>query len=295
MSFENFSNAENDVFLSLFGRNSDSEEEASDGEDSKPLVDNEAASTEGPVATESVYRCESALDDGSIAPEIVLIERKHLGIAHQLWPAAGFLCDFFVKNESLLQSTALAKTITARADSQSSTECALKLCILELGAGIGLCGMFIAAMMNKKIATSVILTDLPEAIEGLNNNVERNNLSGSVQSRVLSWGVSTDVEAVMAEFGGHIPLVIAADCVYWECLYEPLFCTLKDLIGLGCKVIISHVRRWKKDGKFFAMCKKADYTVSVLVEEVKSVPHEHTGIPTRQVTRIYCIEKGSKL
>lgn len=292
MSFEDFSNDEKDVFLSLFGRNSDSEDDECDA--NKELSNDVTADIDEPaVATESTYRCETNLADGTTPPEIVLLERKHLGIAHQLWPAAGFLCDFFVKNEEILISAATAETpqLASCDHSSNSSTADPQLCILELGAGIGLCGMFIAAMMNKRFRTSVALTDLPEAIEGLNLNVERNNLSSTVQSKVLSWGVSADVEAVMSQFGGRIPLVIAADCVYWECLYEPLFITLKDLIARGCKVIISHVRRWKKDGKFFAMCKKAGYAVTVLVEEVKTVPAEHTGIPTRQVTRIYCIEK----
>ena len=93
----------------------------------------------------------------------------------------------------------------------------------------------------------------------------------------------------MDEFQGKIPLVIAADCVYWECLYEPLFITMRALITRGCRIIISHVRRWKKDGKFFAMCRKAGFSVTTLVEDVVMVPAEHTGVPTRQVTRIYCI------
>lgn len=291
MSFESFSNNEKDVFLSLFGRNSDSEDDEDDEIEAATKNETVGEIEEPAQATESTYKCVINLSDGIIPPKIVLIERKHLGIAHQLWPAAGFLCDFFVKNEDILQSAISGVNSGTNKFEKCAPDINHKLCVLELGAGIGLCGMFIAAMMNRKAETSVVLTDLPEALDGLNQNVERNNLTESVQSKVLSWGVCADVEAVMAEFGGRVPLVIAADCVYWECLYEPLFCTLKDLIGRGCKVIISHVRRWKKDGKFFAMCKKAGFLVTVLVEEVKSVPAEHTGIPTRQVTRIYCIEK----
>jgi hypothetical protein len=130
-------------------------------------------------------------------------------------------------------------------------------------------------------------------MDGLNENIARNQLEDKVKARVLSWGVKSELDAVLAEFNGLTPLVIAADCVYWECLYEPLFSTIKDLIAAGCKIIISHVRRWKKDGKFFAMCRKAGFSVTTVVEEVATVPAEHTGVPTRQVTRIYCIQAGT--
>ena len=53
-------------------------------------------------------------------------------------------------------------------------------------------------------------------------------------------------------------------------------------------VIVAHVRRWKKDGKFFAMCKKT-MNVDVLEETVDSVINEATSEVSRRVTRIYKI------
>lgn len=292
MGFECFSNKEEDVFLGLFGAGSDSEDEVdrcvNQGESEV------AGSVEEPFDpnsyTEAVYRIpESAACDSADANiEIVLIERKHLGIAHQLWPAAGFLCEFFLKHKSWLQTEC---SMVPSDDIAESTKPTLN--VLELGAGIGLCGMYLGALMQDTCTTKVLLTDLPGAIDGLNENINRNSLESSVHARVLSWGDAKEFDAVMGEFTGPAPLVIAADCVYWECLYEPLFQTIKSLVARGCKIVISHVRRWKKDGKFFAMCKKAGFRVSVWVEEVKTVPAEHTGVPTRQVTRIYCIESGN--
>eukprot|EP01032_Pedospumella_encystans_P013830 gene13830-15905_t len=281
VGFECFSNKEEDVFLGLFGAGSDSEDEGekdvNQGE-SLPEVSFDPNSY-----TEAVYRiAESTAAGDSLSSkiEIVLIERKHLGIAHQLWPAAGFLCEFFLKHKSWLQTECKI----------SCTEDQPTLNVLELGAGIGLCGMYLGALMQHSCNTKVLLTDLPGAIDGLNENINRNSLEVSVHARVLSWGDAGDLDAVMEEFNGQAPLVIAADCVYWECLYEPLFQTIKALVSRGCKIVISHVRRWKKDGKFFAMCKKAGMRVSVWVEDVKTVPAEHTNVPTRQVTRIYYIE-----
>lgn len=288
VGFECFSNKEEDVFLGFFGAGSDSEDDgekdARKGEPMPPVEDGEEPFDPNSY-TEAVYRIPESVScdcvDSNI--EIVLIERKHLGIAHQLWPAAGFLCEFFLKHKSWLQTECR----------HSSSEDQSTLNVLELGAGIGLCGMYVGALMQHSSRTKVLLTDLPGAINGLNENINRNSLEASVHAKVLSWGDIDEFDVVMEEFHGQAPLVIAADCVYWECLYEPLFQTIKALVGRGCKVIISHVRRWKKDGKFFAMCKKAGMRVSVWVEEVKTVPAEHTNVPTRQVTRIYCIESGS--
>jgi len=292
VGFECFSNTEEDVFLGLFGAGSDSEDE---DDSAVKKAEPEPQTVEEPFDansyTEAVYRIPESAHDGTKDSniEVVLIERKHLGIAHQLWPAAGFLCEFFLKHKTWLQTEC---SIEHTGESNGSKP---PLAVLELGAGIGLCGMYLGALMQQTCDTKVLLTDLPGAIDGLNENINRNDLSDSVQARVLSWGDASEFDAVMAEFKGQTPLVIAADCVYWECLYEPLFQTIKSLMSRGCKVIISHVRRWKKDGKFFAMCKKAGYSVSVWVEEVKTVPAEHTGVPTRQVTRIYCIESAASV
>jgi hypothetical protein len=57
-------------------------------------------------------------------------------------------------------------------------------------------------------------------------------------------------------------LVLLADCVYWPALFAPLVETLRGLCapradgGGGCEVLMAHTRRWKKDGKFFALASK---------------------------------------
>jgi hypothetical protein len=73
-------------------------------------------------------------------------------------------------------------------------------------------------------------------------------------------------------------LIIAADCVYWECLYDAFFQTLRHFTSQGkhVKVIYSHVKRWKKENKFFNMCKKHLH-VEVLYEKVEMVPDPVSG------------------
>lgn len=59
------------------------------------------------------------------------------------------------------------------------------------------------------------MTDLPEVLENLRNNIEHNRtvwgpLGGSATAKALKWG-SSDVEDISPP-----DLLIAADCVYYE-------------------------------------------------------------------------------
>jgi predicted nicotinamide N-methyase len=245
--------------------------------------------------------------------QISLHQEKIKGIAHQLWPAATHLSKYLETNlDTLLPS--------------NSVEC---INVLELGAGIGLCGLVCSKLNFKK----VIVTDLPVAIDILNSNIALNNTVTStnggrriiviekgdienksipldiadhvvdcgtmeressshctIEARVLSWGNHDELASVMEHFDRSFPvLVIAADCVYWESLFKPLYDTITKLVSqYNCEIIISHVRRWKKDEKFFKMCRKT--MIVELLEEIREyVPAEHTGVLTREIKRIYRI------
>jgi predicted nicotinamide N-methyase len=269
---------------------------------------------------------------------ISLHQQRKKGIAHQLWPAATHLSQYIESNVHKLYPNCRPENTG----------------ILELGAGIGLCGLVCSALKFKK----VIVTDLPVAQDILNSNIALNTpknnalqnndprsstvdlefiaesdlnidanieaessshyctnpsagtgsgtlpgtapvsvcvsdacLDESVSAQVLSWGNHEELVAVMKQFDSNSPvLVIAADCVYWEILFKPLCDTLKDIVTeYNAEIIMSHVRRWKKDEKFFKMCRKI-MTVELLEEIRELVPAEHTGIPTREIKRIYRIK-----
>ncbi len=52
-------------------------------------------------------------------------------------------------------------------------------------------------------------------------------------------------------------LCLAADCVYWESLFKPFVATLRSLVEEhNADVLVCHVKRWKKDERFFKMCRK---------------------------------------
>ena len=162
--------------------------------------------------------------------------------------------------------------------------------VIELGAGIGLCGLVCRALGFKK----VILTDLPIAIELLERNISLNTSldANSICAQVLEWGNTEHLTNIVNQFNASDNIVvIAADCVYWEILFQPLLETIKTFVlQYNLHVIIAHVKRWKKDEKFFKLCRKF-MTVELLDETREMVPHEHTGIPTREIKRIYRISK----
>lgn len=125
-----------------------------------------------------------------LLPEpLVLHQRVRKGIAHQLWPAATFLCKYLEAHRDEVFPNGRCR-------------------VLELGAGIGLCGL-LAALHGH----SVVLTDLPEALPGLQENIERNNLQGRASAVQLAWGTDDHLQPEIDV--EHTDVVLVADCVYW--------------------------------------------------------------------------------
>ncbi|RHZ00206.1 hypothetical protein DYB35_000622 [Aphanomyces astaci] len=205
--------------------------------------------------------------------QVVLRQDRKKGIAHQLWPAATFLSHYLEQHVETLLPPGTS--------------------VLELGAGIGLCGL----VCYKLHATSVVLTDLPVAMSLLDTNVLLNAVEPGeqipstkqrVRPMVLSWGNESELAAVLATMDKSSQWVcVAADCVYWEALFEPFFHTVRALVvDHHVDVILAHVKRWKKDERFFKMCRKHMQVIQ-LVEDVSLELQEHTQDHHRVIKRIY--------
>jgi hypothetical protein len=190
---------------------------------------------------------------------INLKQNKMLGIAHQLWPAATYLCNY-LERQSL-----------GREGNESKEEHGR---ILELGAGIGLCGIYAHHLFR---ARQTIITDLEDAMDIINENIELNRdqpmISSKIEAQVLNWGDVDHVSFIMDRFADNShndtvssssdrqapPLVLIADCVYWENLFDPLVQTIRSLVlDYKCTVLMAYVKRWKKCSKFFQMLRKKD-------------------------------------
>ena len=194
-----------------------------------------------------------------------------LGIAFQLWPAARLLCDFIESHpEEVFEGHEHVN-------------------LLELGAGIGLCGIFSQLAFSERVVETIV-TDLADAVPLMDRNIAINEAI-NVHSAVLPWGSESDLASSINSFTSpQLPcVVLAADCVYWENLFQPLCDTVTSLCKRHYTIIIAHVRRWKKDGKFFQMCKKNNLKVVTLIENVSTCQNENTGQISRLVTRIYKI------
>lgn len=170
---------EKNIFSTLFGKcDSDSESMGSAGDKS----DNEE---------QAIFSNQSQRDDGtgieSDTPfdfplsgfKVIIKEKRSLGIAHQVWPAATLLCQYLEKNIGIIVPSAATSEVN----------------VLELGAGVGLCSIFLSLLMSKirpTFKTHIIMTDLPEAIEGLKKNISLNFKADQenikLESEVLCWG-----------------------------------------------------------------------------------------------------------
>lgn len=99
--------------------------------------------------------------------------------------------------------------------------------VLELGSGTGLVGIAAACIWN----THVLLTDLPEIVPNLQQNLSQNQdlisrYSSSVQARSLDWNDETDLPAQESE---KYMVILAADPIYSP--EHP-------------KLLVAAVRRW---------------------------------------------------
>lgn len=185
---------------------------------------------------------------------------KVLFVAHQLWPAALLLCKYLEDN----QVEYFGEPFTTR--------------VVELGAGVGLGGI-VAGMYS---CHKVLITDLPEAMDLIRQNISLNRMvfpnPMCIRPTVLRWGDAEDHAACVAELNSPLPdspdhslLVIAADCVYWEHLFEPLMQTFLFFTAeLGATIVLSHIKRWKREKKFFAMCAKK-MSVELVLEKTEMV------------------------
>lgn len=106
-----------------------------------------------------------------------------------VWPVALLFCKYLVSQKVALKGK---RTI-------------------ELGSGTGLLGIVLSSL---GCATTVV-SDLSSALALIQRNVLENG-SLSVSVRELSWGDSTHISAVLAEFGPSFDLIIGTDIVYHQ-------------------------------------------------------------------------------
>lgn len=152
---------ENKLFATMFRGSSGSSSEASADE---AIATGEGTCTEAMEAEPAVIQYVSPL----LGAPVIVETNQVLGIYSQLWPAALKLCKYIEDNMGAVFTHPICETN-----------------VLELGAGVGLCGVFFAKLGCKR----VVLTDLPEAMPLLERNIQLNMAESSTSANVLRWCV----------------------------------------------------------------------------------------------------------
>eukprot|EP01039_Chlorochromonas_danica_P012708 gene12708-14612_t len=106
----------------------------------------------------------------SVDLSIRVQECRSRGIAHQVWPAATFLSEYIAKTPYILHQDT--------ASTEAAEDSAEETVFLELGAGVGVTGVYLhkyfrsEAVKGENISVlHTVLTDLEEAYAGLQDNI----------------------------------------------------------------------------------------------------------------------------
>lgn len=156
--------------------------------------------------------------------DLIIEQRKALGKGGFCWDAAYILGEHVINKEQEWNASNHDRTT-----------------VLELGAGTGLCGL----MLSKATDAQVTITDLPELLGLMQDNLHRNHpYRSNVKARTLRWGCQEDYQ-------GTYDVIIGADIV--ASLYDPvaLAATLHALSGPSTKIYISSKSRLDKPHEEF--------------------------------------------
>lgn len=138
--------------------------------------------------------------------------------------------------------------------------------ILELGSGCGIVGLQVAGLCS---TSDVLLTDLPEAMDILNHNVQNaKNISskGRLATSILDWEECLPERVAKQIFD----LVIVSDCTYNPDSIPGLVKTLSSVAenSPDALIVVSLKVRHDSEAIFFD-----------LMAGAKFVEAEHTAIP----------------
>lgn len=195
-------------------------------------------------------------EDGEDAIELSLnINLAGVGIGGDLWPAANLFSNLMASR----QFRPFFKTLL---EDKS---------ILELGAGVGLCGILADRLFNPQ---RVVLSDQLSHMELLAGNVALNGCSKRVEARELDWtAASTAFQTVdttsresLASYPTCFDVILAMECVYKETLYEALLDIIVHCSSRHTVTFLGLTRQFTKP-RFFSLCAERHLLYTL-------VPHE---------------------
>lgn len=128
---------------------------------------------------------QSSFQSPLLAQPVRIVQERVHGIGFQLWPAATYLCRY-LEAEMETELRAMGSE-TGSPVLPSLGKSLADVDIIELGAGVGLLGLFLASLGCPCVA----VTDLPEVLPILQRNLDVNpELEGRVSVQPLTWGTS---------------------------------------------------------------------------------------------------------
>ena len=121
--------------------------------------------------------------------------------------------------------------------------------VIELGAGLGLCGLWFAKFTNFK---RVLITDKLDQLSYIQSNIDLNSLHEKAEAAILDLSqVSVD------ESFNFVNLIIAADVLYDEGLVSSLFATVRKILEQSThkdlQLIVAQKIRGSEDSKFLTL------------------------------------------
>jgi predicted nicotinamide N-methyase len=140
-----------------------------------------------------------------------------------IWLAAEHLCAYLIQHHDILHGKR----------------------ILELGAGLGLCGILVHNIASK---SNICITDGDTgALKKLRENVAKNSKclsSCDVSCRQLLWGKETS-QVFLDTFseGVQYDLIIASDILYSPVVVEPLWQSIQVLLHQGGTFLMAFAKR----------------------------------------------------
>ena len=158
--------------------------------------------------------------DGAVVP-VCVVERSGEAIGSVVWGSSLDLCAALARDPAIVRG----KTV------------------LELGAGVGLCGIAAAALGAQR----VVLTDREPLLKLLRESVGANEPDTAARCEVaaLEWG------EVGARSAPAVDLVIAADVVYRRETLPDLAATFSVLCGRGAVGMLAYQPRRPDDEAVF--------------------------------------------
>jgi len=119
---------------------------------------------------------------------------------------------------------------------------------LELGAGVGLCGLLLS-----NYCKHTVLTDHSEVVMNiLQDNISLNvsALENRVSSLQLTWGENLD--RVLTQFPNKFDIILGSDVVFWKESIPALLRTAKELLSehLHSRFILSYLQRSTSSERF---------------------------------------------